>query len=160
MLLKKTDFLLEDPLKTLRQAVRHQLGPVEPQQRNVKDARRSQSVKIAGILIRDHVAGDVVATRMQDAPTMSQISAVRPEIPFVLIAPNTGIDQVVLVVTSTPFGPGARRPFRFASGMLREGETACCSRPIMIEGKLAAHRNLGYTAVAASSLKALSNSFK
>jgi hypothetical protein len=64
LLLKKTDFLLEDPLKTLRQAVCHQLGPVEPQQRNVKDARRSQPVKIAGVLIHDHVTSDIVAARM------------------------------------------------------------------------------------------------
>jgi len=103
----------------------------------VKDARRSQPVKIAGVLIRDHVLRDIVNPRMQDTPTMRQIGAVWPEIPFVLIAPNTSIDQVVLVVTST-----------------------CGSRPIMIEGKLAAHGDLGYTAVAASSLKALSNSFR
>jgi len=64
LLLKKTDFLPEDPLKTLRQAMRHQLGPVEPQQCNMKDARRSQPVKIAGVLIRDHVTSDIVAARM------------------------------------------------------------------------------------------------
>lgn len=137
MLLKKTDFLLEDPLKTLRQAMRHQLRPVEPQQCDVKDARRSQPMKIAGVLIRDHVASDIVNARMQDAPPVSQISAVWPEIPLVLIAPNTSIDQVVPVVTAT-----------------------CRARPIVVEGKLAAHSNLDYTAVAASSLKALSNSFK
>ena len=87
----------------------------------MKYARRCQSSNVTRVLILDCVKKDVVDAGMEYAPTLSKTVVVRPEVALVLIAPNTGLDHVVLIVTSV-----------------------CRSRPIMVKSEFASHRSLGY----------------
>lgn len=94
-------------------------------------------MEITCVLIQDYVPRNIVNSRMQDTTAMRQVSAIWPEIAFVLIAANAGIDQIVQGVAAT-----------------------CGSRLKMIKCELAACTYLGHAAVAACATIAIPHSFK
>jgi hypothetical protein len=101
LLLQQVLLFAQNPLELPHEPMRNQLRTVKSEQSDVKSSRLGKSLHVTGPLVLDQMNRQIVKLRMQHALLRRDTVRIRPEVPLVLIAPRTGVNEIVLVIPTT-----------------------------------------------------------